>query len=226
MKYLNFPIALLRIDPLDIRGRMDAVMDYCLYERSLQFKGTEKEKIELARKDLGIKYGNLRNSYQRGAMLYDAIFPNSPKTSVTKDMIFDFYKNSKSEFEIACFLAFAAVKSILQRQPYTKITNEYLIGRMAGNSKAGEEINDFVFKYSNRYQLDRIKNELRLNWGLKLYSGKMRGYYVSFGLPLEQLIMHAELKRKKYREAKLKEQTNEVRQRVLNSIYNKQITAN
>lgn len=83
-------------------------------------------------------------------------------------MIFDFYKNHKTEFEIVVFLAFAAIRSILQKQPYTKITNEYLIGRMSGNSGKGEPVNPLLVKYTSRYRLDKIKNELQLSWGLTL----------------------------------------------------------
>ncbi|MBK6936360.1 MAG: hypothetical protein IPH18_05365 [Chitinophagaceae bacterium] len=80
-------------------------------------------------------------------MLYKSLPPKSPKTSINTEMIFDCYKNEKSEFEIVAFLAFAAIRSILQKQSYSKITNEYLIGRMSGNSGKGEPINLGLIKY-------------------------------------------------------------------------------
>ena len=99
--------------------------------------------------------------YRTGEMLYNSIPTNSPKTSILKDTLEEFWNIiNKTEFEIVVFIAFAAIRSILQRQPYTKITNEYLIGRMAGNSKAGEPIPDRLFKYNKRHQLDKIKMEL------------------------------------------------------------------
>ena len=107
-------------------------------------------------------------------------------------------------------------------QPYTKVTNEYLIGRMAGNSGKSEFIPDGIIKYNNRYQLDKIKMELKLNWRLKLYASNTRGFYISFSLKYDDLIFHAEMRRKKYRENLLKEEIKQSKMKVLNSIYNNQ----
>jgi hypothetical protein len=226
MKYLTFPIKILGVDPEDIHTRLNDAVNYCLYEKAINHQGSVEEQIKQASEEIGLKYDPTKKdyyfqSYESGKILYQSIPDNSPKTSISIDMIFDFFRNHKTEFETACFLAFAAIKSILQRQPYSKITNEYLVGRMSGNNKAGEPLNDFVFKFNNRYQLDKIKTELQRNWGLKMYCGKMRGFYVSFSLSHEQLIYYAETKRKKYKDQLLKQRITEAKGRVLNSIYNK-----
>jgi len=80
---------------------------------------------------------------------------------------------------------------------------------MSGNSGKGEPINPLLTKYTSRYQLDKIKRELEINWGLKLYGNHTRGYYVSFELALDNLIMQAELKRKRYKEKQLRNRKNE-----------------
>ena len=157
----------------------------------------------------GIKWGNKVSAFDKGKLLFESLPDKSPKTSISIAMIFDFYKNEKTEFEIITFLAFAAIRSILQKQPYIKITNDYLIGRMSGNSGKGEPINPLLTKYTSRYQLDKIKRELEINWGLKLYGNHTRGYYVSFELALDNLIMKAELKRKGYKEKQLRNRKNE-----------------
>lgn len=222
MKYLTFPINILGFEPENICARMTDVMNYCLYDRSLSFEGSREEKIIQSAELLGIKFNNKEKAFKNGELIYNSIPVNAPKSSISIEMAFDFYKNEKTEFEIACFLAFAAIKSILQRQPYSRITNDYLLGRMAGNSKAGEPLNDFVFKYSNRYQLDKIKSELQRNWGLKMYCGKMRGFYVSFNVSIEQLIFYVETRKKKHKDSLLKQQISEAKEKVLHNIYNKE----
>jgi hypothetical protein len=90
------------------------------------------EALQIGASALGITFGDINWSYDRGKQLSSV---RGPKTSITKKMLIDFNKNEKEEFEVVTFLAFAAIKSILQRQKCTKITNKYLLGRMAGNAK-------------------------------------------------------------------------------------------
>jgi len=206
--YFTFPIQLLKVQPSDseicIKNNIDDAFSYCLYS----YVHSENDNVEVCAKEFetaaSITFSNLKNAIANGEQLFKSIPVKSPKTSISKGMMFDFFKNDKSEFEIICFIAFAAIRSILQMQPYVKITNDYLIGRMSGNSKKGEEVSCFIEKYNNRYQLDKIKNELQHNWGLKLYARHTRGFYVSFTLSIEKLIYHAELKRKSYRDKELK----------------------
>ena len=217
-EYLTFPVVLLKCAHVDIKGTVDSVFNYCLFERCISMVGTQDEQIKVAAKDLKVKFGNAKKSYEEGRILFDTIPTNSPKTSIRHDMLFDYYGNSKTEFEVITFIAFAAIRSILQRQPYTKITNEYLIGRMAGNNKPGEPIPDGILKYNNRYQLDKIKLDLQLNWGLKLYGNHTRGFYVSFSMSLESLIKQAELRRKKYKLKGLQRQKEDAKKAVLLAI--------
>lgn len=198
-KYLTFPIILLADASENLRACLNDAMDYCLYDRSLRIHGD----MESAADDLGIRYGNIKEDFKNGKMLYESIDAKCPKTSISKDMILEFYKGKKSEFEIITFIAFAAIRSILQTQAYKKITNDYLITRMAGNSRIGESLPIWIDKYNNRYQLTKIKNELELNWGLKIYSVRTRGYYVSFNLPQEELCFKVLAKSEKAKRAKL-----------------------
>lgn len=218
-RYLTFPLVILKDFHVDIKSSLNDVMNYCLYERSLDKDGNQSERIEKARKEVGIKYPAVKKSYEEGGHFYNSIPTNSPKTSITTEIIFDYYQNSKTEFEIITFIAFAALRSILQRQGYCKADNQYLIGRMAGNNKKGLPISGSVWKYNNRYQLDKIKLELQLKWGLKLYAKHTRGFYFSFTMSLKDLIEHAEERRKKYKENELKRQKEEARIEALKTIY-------
>lgn len=206
--YLTFPIILLKNGITDIKKSVDSAMNYCLYYQ-LNVNKNSNDPLKQASDYLGINFYDFDVALIEGEMLHKAIKNNAPKTSISKDMIFDFYKNKKSEFEIVCFLAFASLKSIIQKQVYKKITNEYLLNRMSGNSKSGAPINPLLKKYSNRYQLDKIKTELQLNWGLKYYAVKTRGFYVSFTMPLNELAVIAERKNRSYKLKLLKEKIKE-----------------
>ncbi len=199
-KYLTFPIMILRDAHKDLQACIDNAFYYCLYDRSLRIYGD----MQSAADDLEIIYGDLEESFENGRIIYESIDTKCPKTSISKDMIFKFYKEKKSEFEIISFLAFAAIRSILQKKKYQRITNAYLISRMAGNSRANDPLPSWIDKYNNRYQLSKIKNELELKWGLKIYNQRTRGYFVSFYLTREELCFQALAKSEKVKQAKLK----------------------
>lgn len=220
MEYLTFPVCILRNSIVDIKEALNMAMEYCLFSTSIEIIGSEDQKIQASRVKLGIKFGNIKKSFINGKKIYDSIPINSPKTSLRREMIFDFYNNYKTEFELITFLTFASIRSILQKQAYVKLTNNYLIGRMSGNNKINEPINETIIKYSCRYQLDKIKTELQLNWGLKLYANHTRGFYVSFKMPLQDLIKQAEIKRNKYKVKELQRHKKEALNRALNCIKN------
>lgn len=206
-------------DGSSLQKCLDKAMDYCLYYFMESNSNDIDEWIDCNENSaIGIKFNSIKSSYKKGMELYKK-HSGTPNTSISNPMLFDFYKNEKTEFELVCFLAFCALKSIIQKQPYLKITNEYLLARMAGQARKGSYPPVYLHKFNNRYQLDKIKNELQLNWGLKLYSAKnMRGYYVSFSVDLETLIEKAELKKKGFRLQELKNQKKEIADKVKREI--------
>ena len=225
-EYLTFPVIILKDGIKDIKLVTNDAMFYCLYDYCQGKKGTQAALIQEAEKELGINYGNKKAAYSRGEILYNSIPERSPKTSIRKEIIFDFYKEYKTEFEIITFLAFAALRSILQKQPYIKTTNDILIRRMAGNLKKEDPLPEEFIKYNKEYWLKKIKlelqtvsNNLHKGWGLKLYACHTRGFYVTFRMSREELIMQAELRRKKYKEKELKRENEEARKAALNKIY-------
>lgn len=225
--YLTFPIILLNNGITDIKECMSNAMDYCLYDEILrQQRSGSYNPINDAFDKLPIKWYNEKKSIKNGQLLFDSIDENAPKTSINFDMIFDIYKNKKSEFEIVCFIAFSAIKSIIQKQKFKKITNEYLLSRMSGYSKTCKDINPLLKKYASRYQLTKIKEELQLSWGLKYYAVKTRGFYVSFAMPLNTLAIMAERNNRKYKLKKLDNEIKEARMRAIEQVMREPLHAN
>ena len=192
-RFFTFPIVLMQGIFNEKNQCIDNFKYYAVNTKAMQLeKGTEKQRIREAMEYYYIPTNNLKcDEYlQHGKILIDSIPTGSPLTSIEKDVCEKYYSNEKTEFEIAQLTAFAAIKSILGKKEYCKTNKELIIARMFGfNSvkELPENTHILLKKYSNRYQIDKLLNELQLYWGLKLFSDHCRGFYLSFNVPLEQL---------------------------------------
>ena len=223
--YLNFPIQLLDGFMLNDKEILDNIMDYAVYANSNNNleHGNDKERFKASAKYFGISFGNLDKSFENGEALYDSLEPGIPMVGIEKEMLFDYYKNHKTDFQKLCLLAYLGIRSILMNKAYCKTTNNNLLARMSGKSKKlktkaeliGTDLEKFSTEDKARYHLGKIKTELELNWNLKTYSRYTRGFYVSFKLSLEDLAFHAEKNKKAYREKKLKQEKENARLKAL-----------
>lgn len=223
-RFFTFPVELLRGAFTDIRGVCDVcpitglslkckpftdirgvcydALAYAIYIRCKGYNETPDEAFEY----FGIT-GNADDAFKRGQELYDS-FDRPVLVSVNKDIIFDFYQNPKTDFEIAVFCAFCGLRSIIGTKPYVKTNNALLLARMFGyrsleDFEALREKPPYYIAYFStaqkvRYQLTEkiIKNELSLSWGLKYYSNQSKGFYASFKMEFDALVLHAEKNRK------------------------------
>jgi hypothetical protein len=188
--YFNVPIALFAGFMSNSIGCLNTVVEYAILDKAAKGNMTASE----AAKALGVSIPSIEY-YER--MLVSFTPARSPIVGVNAALVWDYKDGYKTDFEKACFLAFIALKSILGGKPYCKATNDYLLARMAGKAAVGEypDLPEPLKKYSTRYQLDRIKNELVANWGLTYYSRFTRGFYFSFTVDFEKLVRQAENKR-------------------------------
>ncbi|MDR2970345.1 MAG: hypothetical protein LBU83_00240 [Bacteroidales bacterium] len=104
-----------------------------------------------------------------------------PKVRMKTDMLIDFHHNHKSEFEIACFSALCALKSIVGNKSLTKTNFSRVIPLMI------QESHELLEKYNKRYHRDKIMEELELSWGLKKLPIPTRGFWFSFQLDHNEL---------------------------------------
>lgn len=233
VKYFNFPVTLLKELFKDKDKVFNDILYIALYSHSLKmdaedlYSNSEFNKFKSAAKFYGVVLNgsdqDKKNKFKRGKALFESIPVDSPKVGLNISIFWDFYKNEKSDFEIACLAAFLAIKSIIGTKPYCKTDNAYLWARMSGNSKAMKDFNELsegVKKYANEYQTVKIKNTLRDNWKLVTYSRYTRGFYVSFTLDLHTLILEAEKRRKSTKEKQYKQQEKDILKQVLQSLNN------
>jgi hypothetical protein len=168
-----------------------------------------------------MKLADNKKSLDNGELLYNSLPNNSPIVGLNLTIWWDFYKNHKTEFDKICLLGFLAIKSIIGTKVYHKITNHYWMARMDGKvNKVNDylELSDEVRKYANEYQRTKIKNALRINWGLISYSRYCRGFYVSFKITLKQLMTEAEKRRISTKEKQYKEQQKQMLKEVLQEL--------
>ena len=203
VRYFTFPIELLRDAFFNIGDVCFGAIAYAVYARSQQYQEGSPEE---AFKFFGIS-GDVGVIFKRGQELYGG-FTKPVLVSVRKDIVFDFCLNRKTDFEIAVFCAYCGIRSVIGVKAYVKTNNGLLIARMFGyaTAKEFEALNPkpryyqdfFRNKRTIAYQLNKkiIQNELEFGWGLKYYSNHLRGFYVSFALEFEELVLHAEKERK------------------------------
>lgn len=214
-QYFNFPIHLLRDAFKNIVGMMDNVMDYACYSKSQEYDfGHSQQKMKDAAKFFNITLGNAKRSLENGRTLFHSKPAKSPMTGINKDTCFDFYKNEKTESEIAVLLAYLAIKSVIGQKPYVHLTNEFLIARMAGYASVKsmpEVLPEPLAGYATRRKLDKIKFELRSTWNVNFYAYRVRGFYVSIDnqFSLEKLVFEVEKRRKTNIEKKLRQKQND-----------------
>jgi hypothetical protein len=195
-KYFNFPIVLLQGFLVNDKKCLNDIFDYAIYAYCYNYNTDD---IKQAARFFGVTMGNEKKTFQDGNDLFDSIQEGTPKVGINKEIFFDYYKNEKTEFQKVTLLAFLAIRSILQNKSYCKMDNNYLFARMDGKShsvKNDSELSPELLRYKNEYQAKKIKNELILNWNLIHYAYFTRGFYVSFKMPLEDLIFQVEKKKK------------------------------
>jgi len=214
VKYFNFPIQLLSDLFKDKMKTLNDISEYALYAHSL--------KLELGQSSydnflsaahfynvvLGGDDAYKRRQFKLVKDLYKSIPKSAPKVGLNITIFWDFYKNEKSEFDLACLAAFLAIRSILGDKPYCKITNAFFWARMCGYPNKINDVSELstaVAKYANEYQTKKIKKTLSESWFLVTYSRYTRGFYVSFLLDMNALVYEAEKRRKSTKDKQRKE---------------------
>lgn len=209
-KYYNFPISLLNgflNSPEESQSILKDIRDYADYVKTLEYYVDETdmyypfttfpEVYDCYDDGTDDIHHVIQESYANGAYLFNLHIDCKVKVGITKDMLDEFLNDYKEEIEKACLLAHLAIRSIIGKSPYKKITNEYLFSRMNGNAKILGNMDllhhRLNYYFTHRRQRDNIINDLQENWQLNYFGGnkniKFRGgFYVSYKLTKPQLI--------------------------------------
>lgn len=198
--YFNIPVPLWQGMLNDKKTTMENIFQYCAYRFSLEkdFIPCEIMAHEESFEQLGGFQNGIPDDCLRGMELYDSLDERLPLAGLHRSVFWNFYNNQVNDFQLACLVAYLAVKSILGKQLYCKLNNRFLVSRMAGHVHTVEL--DFIpkelRKYLGRYQSEKLRNELEANWGINTYGFRTRGFYASIDLPMKSLITQVEKNRK------------------------------
>lgn len=221
--YFNYPVSLHRDDFLEHTAWiLNRILYYAVYAHSLQLeRGSEFNRFKESSSHFGVKMGDFKHAFEQGRQVFEESAHDKVFTGINRDVLFDFLKNKKTDFDKVCLLAHLSIKSVLGKTVYWKLTNDFWFSRMTGFEETvdRELWSESLIKYSSEYQTRKIKQELIKNWGLVTYSRHTRGFYVSYTLSLEKLIFEAEIKRKTRWEKQYKEAEKATLAKVLNKIY-------
>ncbi len=222
--YYNFPLKMLEgfTNKKNTNAILNNILDYCIYEKYLEYDYlNENEKKETIEKDLGINFGSFKTSVSNGKKQYNDFSDEKIKVGLYNKIFWKYYNQDKTDFEIICLLGFLAIKSILGNKLYVKTNNAFWLSRMNARSKTMQGFNKLpagIQKFNTRRKLEKIKNELRENWDLKIYAKSTRGFYVSYKLTYKELVIEVEKKRKSNKEMIKKELEKQALQEALQEI--------
>lgn len=211
-KYLNFPVPMLKELHTDRASFFHNVFAMGVYLYSSTLTGSDKKRNKDALDYLGITMTNSDRRMVEAGNKFRGMPPKCPIVGIDKDMLFDFYKNEKSDFDIICLAAFLGTRSIIGKKPYTKTNKAMIHARMFGYASPKDlpkKLDALQNKYKVRWHMDKVLQELEMNWYLRTISNHVRGMYVSFDLSIDELALKSEeskhlTKIQQYREMKRK----------------------
>jgi len=207
-KYLNIPVPMLKELHTDSKKFLNDCFDVGIYLYSETLEGSEEKKYKDALNFLGITQKNYKRGITNAKNILSCMTGKYPLTGIEKDMLFDYYKNYKDDFEIVCLAAFLGIKSILGKKPYDKTNKAMIHARMFGYITANElpaKLTPIQEKYKLRYPMDKVISELELNWHLKTLWNHNRGFYLSFDLSYDELAVLIEKAKQETKFQQLKE---------------------
>ncbi len=205
--YYNAPCELYRHflrSEKDFHRVLNDIADFILYDacKSMYKSKLDAEEIKKKVKRYGINYHNPVGSWKDGEGLYIEYVENAKNApayfSISRETYWHFRDVDSTEFERAMLLAYLAVKSMVGKRDMIKTNMTAICSRMDGNTKPkrAAELSEGVTKYLNRYWSNKLLSALYGKRGVTFYGGnkchKVRGFYCSTTLSMEELITKAE----------------------------------
>ncbi|MFA5300198.1 MAG: hypothetical protein WC389_18580 [Lutibacter sp.] len=211
-RFLNIPVPMMKDLHINSKGFFSDVFDVGIYLYSKTLKGSEEKCYRDALKFLGITQGNIKTGISNAKRILCRMPEKYPIVGIEKNMLFDYYKNEKSDFDIICLGTFLGIRSILGTKQYCKTNKALIHARLFGYITAKElpaKLTPIEKKYQIRWHMDKVLIELQTNWFLKLISNHQRGMYISFDLSLDELAVKSEANKqlskiKQFKETKRK----------------------
>lgn len=164
-----------------------------------------------------------------GSKISSEIKPKEPMVSCKLEILKNFYKEEKNEYEKIQLVAYLAIRSILGEQEYVKTNKSFILCRMIGYASVKEmiqsELSNYVFqlfnKYNHRYHFEKLIIKLQLNWNLLSYSNHNRCSYMAIKskeMTIEKLALIAEQGKDKTKILDLKQLKKNAKEQALKAL--------
>jgi hypothetical protein len=199
-KYYNAPVSLYKWFLQDPKGVLIKVVDYAVMDYSLQ----QKISFFQAAHDLNVLYPEKSKYAEERSMEIYRTHTGAPMAGIGEKILWDYReKPAPDEWELIQFLGYMAAKSIIGKSGYSKFSNGLFLSRMAGEPRTvpPNELPGEIAKFGTRRRLDRLKGALMDEWGFCHYGQSTRGWFGSFKLDMEELIIQVESQREKRKAA-------------------------
>ena len=133
-------------------------------------------------------------TYQKYYTAYNG-FHNQPLVSISQRMMFNFYKNTKTDYEKALFAMYAGIRSIIGNKDFAETTGNMIKCRMFGAKNQAELeliLNDKKVKsaykqYTTDYHYKKMLKELVVRGFLMSEIGYNKRTYVSCKMDMKGL---------------------------------------
>lgn len=216
--YINFPVQLLKGFLTNPKNQLSDMLDYAVYVHSKKMEYSEGvSAFKASAKYYGVTYPDLTKSHKVGVDLYKKYGASCPMAGMKLTMWWEYYNGQKSEHQLLYLIGFLALRSILGDSTYCKTENSLFFSRMDGQVKKVEieALSKDIAKYcatkhKANYWAVKIKDEI-YGWGLKSYSWKTRGFYITTKLSIDELVFEAEKKRDSVKKAAMQNERKNAR---------------
>ena len=175
---------------------IESIYEYCKENPDFKDEIEEFHRLRQVKDVLEMKYdiSSVAKTYKTYYSAYNG-FTNQPLVSIKKDMMFDFYKNPKTDYEKALFAMYAGIRSIIGNKDFAETTGSMIKCRMFG-AKNQDEL-EFILKdkkvtaaykqYTTDYHYKKMLKELVARGFLMSEIGYNKRTFVSCKLDMKGL---------------------------------------
>jgi len=211
-KYTYFPVCLLRDASEDLVTACYCILCYQGYEIARTYtKGDSNggKMFHAGARVMGYTFEEPDKAYEIGENLYLNVKAELRLTQVciqTSELV-EAMESYHSEFDTGCFIAYCALRSIVQKTAWKQVSIAYILSRMIGSSTLvpdmmiktivgkkellrvnPEKLPEKLKYLSKPYHWERQQKELIFKYGITYFSKKHRHPpYYSFRLNIEAL---------------------------------------
>lgn len=118
---------------------IESIYEYCKEHQELKNEIEEFHRLRQVKDVLGITFdiSSVAKTYKEYYAVYNG-FHNQPLVSISQKMMFDFYKNTKTDYEKALFAMYAGIRSIIGNKDFAETTGGMIKCRMFGAKNQAE----------------------------------------------------------------------------------------